>query len=626
MADNLIYQLSAESQQTAEPFVNKTIPYVIDMNNQSYGSGQVQIDTSSLSNSGRWCSYADAILQIPIVTALFPTTAITGWDNCDASFAVGIKNGFWHYIHSMSVELNGVTCVQLTPYSNIHVGWKAMTSFSQDDLQKLGPSLGFYPDTPDSFTFNTLASAEGMGSSNNRNKGFENLYPSAKGAILTTAQVGIGNTAIATATSLIGEAFSGLYNPNYPFKVESGNTSAPATSAVGYPQLTTANFGFYKRQKITAFDPKAYSDLISVADMDKIWRNYYYTTTTGTTNKNAKVWQYLATIRLKDMSDLFQQLPLTRGLYMRLILNCNLSTTTLKASVQAATATTPALTKWEVDGTPTLTNGTAPVMFASSGVGQGSYYLPTMSGGEKLILQTAIASLTPGASGGDTAIGTISHFSKSCRLYVPSFQMTPQAELAFLEMAPTKTIVYRDIFQYQIMNCTAGQTQNALVTNGIVNPKQITLFTFFSPSANPTTANALSPIISPFATEPATCSPLTGGPFLSNFQVLLAGQNIFQLNQTYSWQNYWDEVQHYNAINGSETTGLNSGLISYTDYMFNMGVLTVDISRRVSSENLVPKSIQLQFYNYSARSVDVYVFVEVERSFVISTSNSQILG
>ena len=42
----LLYADSHETSQVAEPFVSRQLSYVIDQNNSSYTSAQVQIDTS----------------------------------------------------------------------------------------------------------------------------------------------------------------------------------------------------------------------------------------------------------------------------------------------------------------------------------------------------------------------------------------------------------------------------------------------------------------------------------------------------------------------------------------------------------------------------------------------------
>jgi hypothetical protein len=619
--DNFLYVTSNEGQTTAEPFVSKSVVYITDQNNGSYQSGQIQLDTSSLSNSGKWCAYSAAYLEVPLVLALYPTAEVTGLDtNYDTNFAAGLKNGFYQLIHSLSVEYNNTTVIQLCPYTNMYINYKLMTSMSQDDLHKEGPSIGFWPDTSDSFMFPTAASPEGIGSSNNRDFGLHMLFPSNQGRVYTAATIAPGASPVTISQCLYGTPIDSLYTTNYPSQV----SKIPST----------ANFGFFQRQKWIAFQSNSATDavftqnpyysLLSDADASSVWKNYF--STTGTGASATKVWRILAQIRLKDLSDFFAQMPLVRGAYLRFIINTNLSVTTLTSSVVAGAAGvtgtygTPATIGYTQSAT-TLTNGTNPVMFASSDVGQGAQALDTV-GSKTWKLQLAIASLTPSQNGGGYS-SAISHASTTVRLYCPVFQMNPAAEAAYLEANPTKTIVYRDIVQYTVPNVGSTQEFNQLITNGLVNPKTLIMVPIFPAGTAGNVSASVAAHQSVFASEPGTTSPLAS---VTNFNILLAGQTMWQTNIQYDWQVFRDELAAQNAINGGESTGLNSGLISEYDWSMSYRYLVCDLSRRLTSENSIPKSIQVLGKNNSKRTVTYFVFVECERSVSISLLNGALLG
>lgn len=44
--DQLLFSDSHETSKSVEPFTSRQLSYIIDQNNSSYSSGQVQIDTS----------------------------------------------------------------------------------------------------------------------------------------------------------------------------------------------------------------------------------------------------------------------------------------------------------------------------------------------------------------------------------------------------------------------------------------------------------------------------------------------------------------------------------------------------------------------------------------------------
>ena len=59
----------------------------------------------------------------------------------------------------MTVEFNNQNVVQQTPFLNVFRSFKCLTSWSNDDLDNHGASCGFYPDSSDSWSFNSDFSA-----------------------------------------------------------------------------------------------------------------------------------------------------------------------------------------------------------------------------------------------------------------------------------------------------------------------------------------------------------------------------------------------------------------------------------------------------------------------------------
>jgi len=614
MSDQLLFQVSNESQATAEPFIQKSVVYITDQNNGSYSAGQVIIDTSSLSNSGKWASYSEATLQIPIVSVLSPLQNMantTSFVKYASPFAIGTKNNFANFIHSMSVEYNNTNVVQLCPYSNFYVNYKMLTSMSVEDADKLGPTIGFFKDTCDSWTWTSLASGPKL--ANNRDMGFEMLWQTSPYPWSTDS-----NAVDGTVGTELTQVVNG-YSPNFDV-IPATDSGVAATSTIS----TTSNFGFYKRQKLIAFQPAAapYTSLITSGILDTMAFNYFqnYATSVSTNDsKGSKVWRFLATIRLKDLHDFFSQISLVRGAYMRFIINCNLGSTVLTSAADAGSATKPTLLKFTESSTQ-LTQATMPLMLASADYNQGAYHV-SGTAGEKFLLACAIAKINPNSINSLAENTNYAHSFSACRLYCPLYTMNPIAEAAYLEANPTKTIVYKDVLNYLTSAVASGSNVSTLLTNGVVNPK--TLIGVPIMNADVSTGNGISPHQSVFTSEPATCSPLA---IVNQLNILLAGVTVFQQNIQYSWETYYNELQHQNAINGSQTTGLNSGLISQYDWSQNYGYIIADISRRVGSENAIPKSIQVLFQNQSAKTMDYFFFIEIERSLTISLINGQLVA
>ena len=116
--DSIVYEIAQSSGATDQSiFLQKNWISVLDNNNNSYSSGQVTIDTSQLSNSNRWMNYREAYLSVPLLLTA-SASADPLWSSAltSADYAFGLKNNYASVIHSLSVDLQGSTVVQTTPF------------------------------------------------------------------------------------------------------------------------------------------------------------------------------------------------------------------------------------------------------------------------------------------------------------------------------------------------------------------------------------------------------------------------------------------------------------------------------------------------------------------------------
>ena len=173
MSDKLVFDLSQEIEGTPSVFVRKDWLNILDNQNQNYSNNQSIIDTSQLSNSNKYMSYREAYLLVPLVLTLSQqsldatssatanagvyTTLSTNQtpsnikNTANASNAIGLKNWFGQMIHSFTLDYNGTTIVQQTPFVNMWNSFKLMTSLSWQDVNTQGATIGFYPDDPIAF-------------------------------------------------------------------------------------------------------------------------------------------------------------------------------------------------------------------------------------------------------------------------------------------------------------------------------------------------------------------------------------------------------------------------------------------------------------------------------------------
>jgi len=601
MSDKVIYETSMMNTIESIPFVRKENVYVIDSNNNSYSGGSVIIDSSSFSNSGKFADYKSGFIQIPLVLRLefnpsgtpgFNTASPSSIAAIESAMSLGLKNGSWQILQSMSIDLNNTNIVQLSSFVNQYITFKMLTQMSSDDLQKYGDSIGFQPDTGYGVRYNNDSGnhPEGHGSINNLNNAPQN-------------------------SSSVSE---------------DGYTYNDAYTKFGY------NEGYKKRQSMTGFDPNSefVNQFTSETQTAQMGQSYFKSGTIGQSDEYTKFWLCTLTLRLKDIASFFEEIPLARGLFFRFTLNLNLAQHTIKYVVNTTNTAYNLVDTSVVKSN--LIGGTSPLMVASALPYNGMKELVTGVASNFIGLGGAGAVDTPFEYeiamnvGRDNKYPVSCPWFTSCRLYVDLYQMAPSAEQQYISLNRAKQITYRDIYSFQIdlSNSSSGDDINTsfsqLLTNGLVNPKGLLLICYAGAASNPVskTGIKLDAYQSPFAAEPSTPTPFIK---LTNLQVQVGAQNVFQQNQVYSWENWLEETSRIYAVNGGQTTGMNSGLISYKDYITNYGYIYVDLERRLVGENSVPKSIQVSANCLSGKiqNVRIMAFVEFERTIAINPATGE---
>lgn len=545
-ADQAVWDESLNLSLADKPFIEKDIIYIQDQNN-SY-SGQIQFDCSSLANNSRYLSYKEAYFEFPIV--------ITAKSDSDTqgplinAFSIAIKNGYYQFIDQIQVDLNNQNVVQLQNNLNTLVNYKLLTSMSQEDLIKYGHVLGFYPDSADSYKYSAgpTGSADGIGYSNNRN----------------------------------------------------------GTDGTDKAVRAVTNAGLLPRQKMTVGNDTAFGTTlpttVDAAEAAKLFkqegRNYY--TKTGTDKDTKHTWIIVATIRLKDICDFFDKLPISKGLNLRFTINYNSFRATIAGTAGA----------FAISNYTQLSGHTCPIMFASGSAGSTNDGVNIAGNIE---INCNIGSTSDGA-GGNVANSIISN----TRLYVPAYKLDPDYEATLLRTMPISKIRYYDYYTYTVNEVEAGGTFNQILSNGILNPKAIIVVPF----VKTTGALTLSQLQSPFDSAPGTTAPEVS---IINFQILLAGSNVFKLSQQYTFSQFLDEFSSLFALNGGKNTGLTSGLIGKYEWEHAYRYYVCDLSRRVKFEDNIPKSVQISGTNNSGASVTYMTFILFERGLNIKTSTGEIV-
>ena len=570
--DSMIYDMSQMTEGAPQVFVKRDWLNLQDQNNGNYQGNQMVLDTSQLANSNKYMAYREGYLAVPLLLTATSTSSPLMFDGSAAGNSVdrafGLKNWFGSIIHSITLDYAGTTIIQQTPLCSMWNQFSLLTTLSLQDVLLNGPSIGFYPDTSDSFTYQPGNSPDGPGVSNGAN--------------------GIAQGSI-----------TGVYPPG-----------------------SISNVGFAERQKVLMYDIDAATGgngaqtftLIAAGAADarlrlnQIYKGNIFTKAAGVFQSSV-----MAILRLKDIHPFFSQVPLLKGVFMRLTLNLNQPSVTMSGDgtnlilssincplggvnpLQVAKRTTPATS---------IVDGTTAVCVVQEGgsaidVGAGTSMILSLCVGNKVI------DATQRAVGGVTTSG----LAQSIFLYVPAYTFNPTFEEAYLA-SPTKTIVYTDIYQFQTAIAPQGTSFNFLITNGIANVKSVLVLPFFDKISQ--SGGGVSQTTPPYQSplDPAGCGPTSPLAQITNFNVVVAGQNMIYNTQKYTYEQYLNQLQGCNSVNANLVNGLTSSLVSQYDFDNSYCFYYVNCSRMLPVDEAVPKSVQIQGQNLSSLPVQYIVFIE----------------
>ena len=569
-SDQYAIENSLQSDENNYLFENKQYIYVPDGQNGSYSSPQVTFECTQLTNSDRYIDFLQGFISVPLVLAISgPTT-----NSKPNAFALSLKNHYLQLINSIQVQISGNDVVTLSNLSNMKINYDILTSWSNDTATTYGQSIGFSGlDNWQSFQYFEAGAgnAGGLGETNN---------------LLVPTNFAAGTQYLQTSSGNTGRLHRMLQNTSFD------PVAAGSTTSSFFP--TAANCGLTGKN--------------------------YVDTVTGAATGTTYVYHILANIPLKEIHDLFKNIQLVKGMYMKLVLNlhthCSVSLTTTAAPIYNNT----------VYSVSTVDNV---VPFQISQLGGG------------LVLGAAVTVLTASIGIGKD-YGTFSGYNhatmQQCRLYAPTYKMAPEMESKYLREVPQKTLLYNDFltFSSQALNTVVGGQINPIITYGISRLRGIlivpqlastsngaTVLTFGT-SAPATTAGSTigSPLISPFSSSPGTCAPWHRA---TNFNVFISGNAWYQQNINYSFEHFFNETRK-NGAYGNSMPQIASGLIGQSDWEAGYGFIYVNLDRWANSAiDNAPKSVQVQLTNASKYNVDYFIYVIYQREITLSTSNGQLI-
>ena len=546
--DEYVYDNSLESQHSEAPKMSEK--YYIrapDTNGGSYSSGQINWNMPSFSTQDGFLSLRDSFLEIPYQITL--DSDIDFDTEAKNTFACGLKGGFHQLLHSLSVTLDNNQILNFTEFSGIPIQFKIMSKFSQDDVNNLADTIDFSMDNEASIGYSDV-----VGETNN------DIKPAA-------------------------------FDPAAGF--ESGQV----------------NDGLLKRMRKTSYTATATEEakFTSLALNLNKKKSYY-------TRKTAKQLQYniMVILPLKFLTtDLFDKIPLSKGMFLRISLNMHQSKTTWKSG---ATGTITEITA-------TSQHGVCPAVITpfQSGLGQtGNAAVYTLQSG---IVKTQ--------SSTDTPLGSV------CNFVGAFYRMTPKAEELYLSSNPVKRISYTDVAYNSLLGVNPSQSIQFQINNSVSKPRWLLIHTSLSSRingssgatdttfANGNTLGAFSTLNSPFSSSPATTLKSAS---ITNLNIRVGGVNHYkQNNVNYSYEMYLNEIRTAGSIQGGEELGLSSGILSEKQWSEGYGYIFVDLSRSVNAaQDTMPRSVEIVGTNNSLNMVDLMCWIGYEKQIDLNVSTGKL--
>ena len=337
MSDKLVFDLAQEVEGSPNVFIRKDWLNILDNQNQNYNNNQSIVDTSQLSNSNKYMSYRESYFLIPLLLTIEGTYGAGGATvpfkpaTRPADYTIGLKNWFGQIIHSFTLDYNGTTIIQQTPYVNMWNSFKLMTSLSYDDICTQGATIGFYPDDPTSWTWMKVQTVNAVAAS------------AAIGQFELSTNAGQANPNAGSGSGIAN-------NTNGTQNVVAKNVSTQFNQF----NSGTGNRGFVKRQTYINFDvttdgttplpydgvkyPTTYSELVSGQNCEQLWKSYVTKKADGNETGTKGVLQISvsATVYLKHIHSFFNMCPLLKGVFMKMTMNLNNSTSVFVAGYGGA--------------------------------------------------------------------------------------------------------------------------------------------------------------------------------------------------------------------------------------------------------------------------------------------------
>lgn len=340
-----------------------------------------------------------------------------------------------------------------------------------------------------------------------------------------------------------------------------------------------AKSGFTNRQ-LGIINPASTSckDFVDATDLTTVRQPYALL---EATKKKLNI-NMVANLPLAHLHDFFQQLPLIKGSYFRIVLNLNL----------------PCSVRWE-DGTKVMTS--VPKVVSTTQV------IPFQLNLKAKDTSPIVSNAADKYLSISSAVGN-SFKSQGCTLHCAMSEFSKAFHSSYTSGDSEKIIKYTDFLSYNnLTNVESGKFVQHQVTSGLGKLRHMLIVPQLS-----RTGTQLLPITSPYCSAPTCTAPFC---LLSNFNVSVSGRNLYQSNIQYSWEHWMEQISYMGGFDGNPKSelGVKGGLISEATWQKGNRFIYVNLCNKDESEDEIPRSVTVSFTNKCKRPLDFYFFLFYEK-------------
>lgn len=582
MTDNYEFQESIVEQSLDDEtvFSSKQINYIVDINNSVYTSQGLCLIQYNLQNIYQNQSYInnEMFLVIPVTMCYNITQKLnnTPLDLTSNNFPwwslLAFKNGNHHLIHQCELISDNFSIQEAIPFVNLKTHYEILTKFSQDDLRKYGPSIGMYElDNYKSMIYNKTNLNSGDGMTNNRPFNIEDN--------LELMPTDFMSSGIKMNDNVCNTSLNQRLNK--------------------YVTLDGANNNnFYGENTQSSFYLKGKDDLA---------KEFKPFVTLSSDKKSCYYVDYMV-IKLKDLLNAVEKMPLTKRLNMKLNIYCNVGSGCVDVTGTSDTNTNIKLLQYKFNNEANTIQHTCPLLVNYMNESPLFVnYAATTNDSCKINYSLFIGDPKNINIGGINCLfsdGANFTILKNSRLYFYQYILRSDMASLYMEKHIEKTIVYKKYMYNQDNGVPAGSSYSKLISSGIKNPIAIMIFPFISKS-NSTNTLKVSQYTSPFDTCPSTSGPLT----LYNLNVVLGGVNVLTSQIDLNFDAFMSQVNNINSVM-SNSWGVSNGLLSQKYWEEAYKNYYIDLSRCNKSDRNVFRSLELKFVNLNKVDIDlIYIII-----------------